>query len=233
VGTTRARLAERSRKDSAVTYFEMGLREQVCEIGRNLWNRGMVAANDGNISALMSDGRVLCTPTGVSKGYLTPSMLPVVDLEGRVLEQHGQYRPSSEIKMHLRIYQASLGAGAVVHAHPMYGTVFAVKGEAIATKMLPECVVAMPEVPLARYATPSTAAVADSVEPFALTHSVCLLEQHGALSWGPDLMAAYLTMERLEYTAKMTYLLRQIGGERDLADDEIARLHSLFDMQKV
>jgi len=206
---------------------EMALREQICDIGKNLWNRGMVASNDGNISALMPGGRVLCTPTGVSKGYLTPSMLAVVDLRGNVLEQHEGYRPSSEIKMHLRIYQTSSAAGAVVHAHPLYGTVFAVMGQAIRTKMMPESVVTMPEVPLAPYATPSTEAMPDSVEPFALTHDACLLEHHGALSWGPDLMTAYLTMERLEYTAQMTYLLRQIGGERDLPDDEIARLQEL------
>ena len=219
-------------EDRAVTYFEMSLREQMCDIGKNLWNRGMAAANDGNISALMSGGKVLCTPTGVSKGYLTPRMLPVVDLQGTVLHQHKDYRPSSEMKMHLRIYEVSPAVGAVVHAHPLYGTVFAVKGEAIAAKMLPECVVAMPEVPLARYATPSTEAVSDSVEPFVLTHNACLLEQHGALAWGPDLMTAYLTMERLEYTAQMTYLLRQIGGERDLPEEEIARLHAIFGTKK-
>jgi len=206
---------------------EKALREQICDIGKNLWNRGMVASNDGNISALMPGGRVLCTPTAVSKGYLTPSMLAVVDLQGNVLEQHEGHRPSSEVKMHLRIYQVSPAAGAVVHAHPLYGTVFAVMGEAIRTKMMPESVVTMSEVPLAPYATPSTEAVPDSVEPFALTHTACLLEHHGALSWGPDLMTAYLTMERLEYTAQMTYLLRQIGGERDLPDEEIARLNAL------
>jgi L-fuculose-phosphate aldolase len=207
---------------------EAALREQICDIGKNLWNRRMVAANDGNISVLMAGGRVLCTPTGVSKGYLTPSMLPVVDLSGIVLEQQDDYQPSSEIKMHLRIYQVSPDARAVVHAHPLYGTVFAVMGETIATKMLTESVVAMPEVPLAPYAAPSTDALADSVEPFVLTHAACLLEQHGALSWGPDLMSAYLTMERLEHTAQMTYLLRQIGGERDLPDEEIAKLHATF-----
>jgi L-fuculose-phosphate aldolase len=213
-------------EDSTV-YDEKALREQICDIGKNLWNRGMVASNDGNISARMPGGRVLCTPTAVSKGYLTPAMLAVVDLEGNVLEQHDEYRPSSEIKMHLRLYQASPATGAVVHAHPLYGTVFAVMGKPVNTRMMPESVVTMPEVPLAVYATPSTDAVSDSVEPFALTHSACLLEHHGALAWGPDLMSAYLTMERLEYTAQMTYLLRQIGGERELPDAEIARLQEM------
>jgi len=206
---------------------EKALREQICDIGKNLWNRGMVASNDGNISARMPDGRVLCTPTAVSKGYLTPSMLAMVDVDGNILDQHEDFRPSSEIKMHLRLYQVSAATRAVVHAHPLYGTVFAVTGQAIRTTMMPESVVTMPEVPLAPYATPSTDAVSDSIEPFALTHSACLLEHHGALSWGPDLMTAYLTMERLEYTAQMTYLLRQIGGERDLPDEEIARLKEL------
>lgn len=209
-------------------YDEKALREQICDIGRNLWNRGMVASNDGNISARIGDsGRVLCTPTAVSKGYLTPAMLAVVDLAGNVIEQHEDYGPSSEITMHLRLYQVSPATAAVVHAHPLYGTVFAVMGKPINTRMMPESVVTMPEVPLATYATPSTEAVSDSVEPFALSHSACLLEQHGALTWGPDLMSAYLTMERLEYTAQMTYLLRAIGGERDLPDDEIARLQQL------
>ena len=213
--------------DDSAGYDEKALREAVCDIGRNLWNRGLVASNDGNISALMPGGLVLCTPTGVSKGYLTPAMLPVIDLQGNVLAQHEGHRPSSEIKMHLRIYQESAAAGAVVHAHPPYSTAFAVMGQAIRTAMMPESVVTMPEVPLAPYATPSTEAMPDSVAPFARTHCACLLEHHGALSWGPDLMTAYLTMERLESTAQLTYLLRQIGGERDLPDDEIARLQEL------
>ncbi len=213
--------------DDSAGYDEKALREQVCDIGRNLWNRGLVASNDGNISALMPGGRVLCTPTGVSKGYLTPAMLAVVDLRGNVLAQHEGHHPSSEVRMHLRIYQESATAGAVVHAHPPYSTAFAVMGQAIRTRMMPESVVTMPEVPLAPYASPSTEAMPDSVAPFARTHSACLLEHHGALSWGPDLMTAYLTMERLEYTAQMTYLLRQIGGERDLPQDEIARLQEL------
>jgi len=217
--------------DSAVC-DEKALREQICDIGKNLWNRGLVASNDGNISALMPGGRVLCTPTAVSKGYLTPSMLAMVDLDGNVLQQHERYGPSSEIRMHLRIYQVSKAAAAVVHAHPPYATAFAVMGQSIRTRMMPESVVTMPEVPLAPYATPSTEAMPDSVEPFALTHTACLLEHHGALSWGPDLMTAYLMMERLEYTAQMTYLLRQIGGERDLPDDEIARLQELRQRQE-
>lgn len=206
---------------------EKSLRDQICDIGRNLWTRGMVAANDGNISVRLSTGEILCTPTGVSKGYLTPDKIAKIAPDGRVLESLAPYRPSSEVRMHLRVYETSTEVGAVVHAHPMYGTVFAIKGEALTRPMMPESVIAMPEIPLAAYGTPSTDAVPDSVTPYVATHSVCLLEQHGALSWGTDLMAAYLAMERLEYTAKITFLLRLIGGERDLPEDEVATLVSM------
>jgi L-fuculose-phosphate aldolase len=203
---------------------EQAARAQMCDIGKNLWNRGMVAANDGNISVRLSPDEILCTPTGVSKGYLSPELLVKVNLKGEVLEIADGVMPSSEIKMHLRLYQVSDTVGAVVHAHPMFGTVFAIKGEALAGKMMPESVIAMPEIPLAPYGTPSTEAVPDSVEPFVHTHTACLLESHGALSWGPTLMGAYLNMERLEYTAKITFLARLVGGERNLPEDEVDKL---------
>ncbi len=202
-------------------------RDAVCDVGRRLWQRGMVAANDGNISVRVGPDSFLCTPTGVSKGNLRPEDLPVVGGNGQVLGDGG-VRPSSEIRMHLRVYAVDAGVGAVVHAHPMYSTMWAIKGEGLYGPMMPETVVTMPEVPLAPYATPSTDAVPDSVEPFILSHRACLLEHHGALTWGADLEEAYLAMERLEYTAQLTFLLRQIGGERFLPADEVARLNTIF-----
>lgn len=204
---------------------ERELREFICEVGHNIWERQMVAANDGNITARLNDKEILCTPTGVSKGYLKPEMMTVMDLDGNVVRPPAEgYKPTSEVKMHLRMYNANPKIGACVHAHPMYGTVFAIKGEAIVGKMMPESVIAMPEIPLAPYGTPSTDAVPDSTEPFAKTHKCCLLEQHGAFAWGDDLMDAYLQMERLEYTAQITFLARLIDGERDLPADEVKKL---------
>lgn len=210
-------------------YTERELRDQVCEIGRNLWTRGLVAANDGNISVRLPDGNVLCTPTMVSKGYMTPAMLPVVTIGGEAVRLgEGGLRPSSEVRMHLRAYQVSDDVGAVVHAHPPYATAFAIKGEALAGAMMPESVVAMPEIPLAPYATPSTDEVPDSVEPFIRTHPGCLLEHHGALTWAGDLMTAYLAMERLEYSAMMTALVRQIDGERHLSPERVGEVRRRF-----
>lgn len=208
---------------------EAALRQELCRVGRAMWERGMVAANDGNISARLPDGSILCTPTGTSKGFLTPDVIPVVALDGTVLRLGaGDRAPSTEVRMHLRAYQTDPTVGAVVHAHPLHATAFAIKGEALTGLMMPESVVAMPEVPLAPYATPSTHEVPDSVEPFIRSHTGCLLEHHGALTWGPDLMAAYLAMERLEYSAHMTVLARQIGGERQLSDERVAEVRRIF-----
>lgn len=216
-------------QDPSPADLEAELRRQICDIGRNLWTRGMVAANDGNISAQLPDGTIVCTPTGVSKGYLTPAMLPVVDLDGAVVALGaGARQPSTEILMHLRAYQTSAEVGAVVHAHPPYATAFAIKGEALVGKLMPESIVAMPEIPLAPYATPSTDEVPDSIEPYVRSHPGCLLEHHGAITWAGDLMTAYLAMERLEYSAHMTYLVRQIDGERQLSPGRIAAVQRRF-----
>lgn len=213
----------------AVPETEASLRELMCEIGRSMWSKGMVAANDGNISVLLPDGTILCTPTGVSKGFMTPAMLPVVDIDGGIVSLgEGGRQPSSEVRMHLRAYQTSEGVRAVVHAHPPYATAFAIKGEPLVGKLMPESVVAMPEIPLAPYATPSTDEVPDSIEPFVKSHPGCLLEHHGAITWAGDLMTAYLAMERLEYSAYMTYLVRQIDGERQLSPERIAAVQQRF-----
>lgn len=205
---------------------EVALREQVCRIGQAMWNRGLVAANDGNVSVRLPDQTVLCTPTGVSKGFLEPAALPVVTLDGEVVS--GALRPSSEIRMHLRAYLEDPAVGAVVHAHPVHATAMAIKGEPLTSLMMPESVVAMPEVPLAPYAAPSTQQVPDSIAPFIRTHTGCLLEHHGALTWGPDLMTAYLAMERLEYSAQMTVLVRAIDGERQLSPERVAEVRRIF-----
>ncbi|SET12653.1 class II aldolase/adducin family protein [Paenibacillus sp. NFR01] len=206
---------------------ERKLRLQICDIGRNLFNKDFIAANDGNISARLNDNEIITTPTGVSKGYLEPEILVKVNLQGEIIEAHGDYRPSTEVKMHLRIYRELPHMGGVVHAHPPYATAFAIKGETLDKMMMPESVIAMGDIPLAVYGTPSTEEVPDSIMPFLGKKTAVLLESHGALSWGKDVMAAYMNMERLEYTAKLTFLTRMLQGERELPADRIEELVAL------
>jgi len=210
------------------TQTEPELRRQIVDVGRRMWLKGMVAANDGNVSARLPDGNVLCTPTGTSKGALTEDSLAVVALDGTVLDRGTGRGPSSEVRMHLRVYQVDPGAMAVVHAHPLHATAFAIRGEALTLQMMPETVVALPEVPLARYATPSTDEVPDSIEPFVLSHRACLLEHHGALSWGSGLEDAFMTMERLEYQAQITLLVRLMGGARELSPEQVLAVRRQF-----
>ena len=150
----------------------------------------------------------------------------MLGLDGTVIA--GDKAPSSEVKMHLRVYELDAAVGAVVHAHPTYATMWAIMGEGLRCRMLPETIVTMPDVPLAAYATPSTTAVPDSITALVPGHNACLLEHHGALTWGADLMAAYLNMERLEYTAELMWRLRESGGGRDLDGAEITRIRSIF-----
>ncbi|WP_313638908.1 class II aldolase/adducin family protein [Paenibacillus sp. FSL K6-0276] len=211
--------------------LEQKLRLQICDIGRNLFNKDFIAANDGNISARLSENEILTTPRAVSKGYLEPHMIVKVNLQGEVLEAAEGYRPSTETKMHLRIYNELPEMNGVVHAHPPYATAFAIKGEALDKMMMPESVIMIGDIPLAEYGTPSTEEIPDSLMPFLGKKTAVLLENHGALTWGTDVMEAYLNMERLEYTAKITFITRMIGGERELPQhriDELVALRSFY-----
>ncbi len=204
---------------------EKELRELICEVGRDVWLHGMVAANDGNISARLDADAVLCTPTGVSKGYLRPEMLAIMHLDGSVLQEPKEgYKPSTEIKMHLAQYRADDRIGGCIHAHPMYATVMAIRERPLTEQLMPETTIAMPEVPLAPYATPSTAELGEATAKFATSHTTCLLAHHGAFAWGPDVWSAYLNMERLEYTAQITYLLERCDGLSELPADEVQKL---------
>ena len=122
---------------------EFELKKLMCEIGRRVYNRGMVAANDGNFSVKLNDNEFLCTPTGVSKGFMTPEYICKVDAKGNVIQANGSFRPSSEIKMHMRVYEKRPDVNAVVHAHPSYATSFAIAGIPLTAPIMPEAVIAL------------------------------------------------------------------------------------------
>ena len=202
---------------------EQEAKELILEVGRRLYQRGFVAANDGNISVMTAPGILWATPTGVSKGFMTGDMLVRTDLDGTVLE--GSARPSSELKMHLRAYRENPEIRAVVHAHPPVSTAFAIAGIPLDRPILSEAVMQLGAVPVAPYAQPGTQAVPDSIASFCRTCRAVLLANHGAVTWGASLMEAYFRMESLEHYAQTTlnsvYLL---GRARPLSPEQLEAL---------
>ena len=204
---------------------EESARAAIVEVGGRLHARGYVASNDGNVSVRLDAARLLTTPTGVSKGFMTPDMLVVTDFEGRKLA--GGRTPSSELLMHLAVYRRRPEVNAVVHAHPPVATGFAVAGIELNRAVLAEVVTTLGSIPIADYGTPSTHELADAVERHITTHDGLLLANHGALTVSGDLMSAYYKMETVEHFARISLVARLLGGERLLSREEVARLQSL------
>ncbi len=201
-------------------------KEYICEIGKRLYEREFVAANDGNISLKIAEDDYLLTPTGVSKGFMTPDMILRVDGRGEKLEEN-ELDPSSETEMHLRIYKSCDDIGAVVHAHPPYATARAVEGRGLERKILPEAVISLGAVPVADYGTPSTEEIPKEVERYLDDSSAVLLENHGALSWGEDLKEAYFRMETLEFYARILKLI-DYEHASEISEEDLAKLRRIF-----
>lgn len=209
--------------DGKIYISDEEAKEMIVEIGRRIYNRGFVASNDGNISVLVGENELWATPTGVSKGFMTKDMLVKTDLDGNILE--GNRRPSSEIKMHYRVYQENKDARAVVHAHPPVATAFAAAGRALDRAYLTEGVLQLGVVPLTPYATPTTAEVPESIAPYCREYHAMLLANHGALTWGRDALEAWRRMEAVEYCANATYIIEQITVQpKSLTKEQVKQL---------
>lgn len=206
---------------------ELDIKKEMCEIGKRVYDRGMVASNDGNFSVKLSDNEYLCTPTGVSKGFMTPEYICKVDARGNVLEANEGFRPSSEVKMHMRIYEKRPDIKAVVHAHPLYATTFAIAGKPLMEPIMPEAVIFLGGVPLAKYGTPSTMEIPDAVEEFLADYDAVLLENHGALTYSDSLLNAYHKMESVEFYARLMYQTMAIGGPQILSDERVEQLYEI------
>lgn len=199
-------------------------RADIVEVCRRLYDRGLIAGPDGNVSVRIAGGRVLVTPAGMCKIDVRPQDLIELDLDGE--RRHGRGMPSSEILMHLRIYQRRGDVNAVVHAHPPAATAFAVAGEPIMDAVLPEVILQMGAVALVPYSTPGTRALPDSMEPFLAAHDAFLLANHGATTVGATLTAAHQRMESLEHAAKILLGARQLGQVTRLTDDAVRELRA-------
>lgn len=208
-------------------FSEYEVKKQICEIGKRIYDKGFVAANDGNITVKISENEYIATPTGISKGFMTPDMMVKVDGEGKVLQASGGYRPSSELKMHLRVYKERPDVRSVVHAHPPYGTSFAIAGIPLAKPIMPEAIIFLGCVPIAEYGTPSTDEIPDAVSKYLQNYDALLLENHGALTYSDSLISAYHKMESLEFYAKLLFISTQLGGPKELPQYQVERLYEL------
>lgn len=211
-----------------MTIDEEEVRTQIADVCNRMWQKGWVAANDGNVSVKIGPDTFICTPTNISKSFITPDKLIKINGRGEVLERNGDYRPSSEIKMHLRCYAERDDVGAVVHAHPPVATAFALAHMPLDSYALIESAIVIGSIPIAKFGTPSTNEVPESIAPFLPIHDVILLENHGGLAVGADLITAYYRMETLELVATTTFHARMLlGGEKE---SEIPRekLEELF-----
>lgn len=205
---------------------EFLVKKMICEIGKRMYDRGYVAANDGNISVRTGSNSIICTPTGVSKGFMNPDMLVKVNMKGEVVA--GKLKPSSEMKMHIRVYQENPEVTAVTHAHPPVSTSFSIAGIQLDKAILTEAVVLLGNVPIAPYALPGTQEVPESIAPYCRNHNAVLLANHGALTWGKDLLEAYHRLESLEhYSTILMYTSRILERANELSCDQVDKLLEL------
>lgn len=202
---------------------EREIRSHIVEVGRRIYEHGFVAASDGNISARLPDGTVVTTPTMICKGRMRESDLVLVDVDGNKLRKE-ERNPSSEFSMHREIYHLRPDIHAVVHAHPPFGTGFAVANVPLDKPLLSEVVLTLGCIPLTTYGTPSTRELVDSLTPYIPHHDALLLANHGAVAYGADLDAAFYRMETLEHFAKIALIARLVGTPKELPAEAIGKL---------
>jgi L-fuculose-phosphate aldolase len=205
------------------------LKEQICEIGRRIYQRGFVAANAGNITCRLTDDEVLCTSTMISKGFMQPEDLCLIDMTGKQLA--GKRRRSSEALMHLEILKARPDVSCVVHCHPPHATAFAIVGEPIPQGVMPEVEVFLGEVPITKYETPGGKKFAETVLPFVAQTNIILLANHGVVSYGESPERAFWLTEILDQYCRVLILTRQLGPLRYLPPEKVEEL--LAEKQKM
>ena len=197
-------------------------RREICTAGRWIHARHFAPATDGNISVRLDESRILATPTCVSKGMMTPDDLVITDLQGQLVS--GQHRPSSELGMHLLIYQQRPDVHAICHAHPPIATGFAAAGIPLDSAILSEAVLSLGCVPLAPYGTPGTPELGDSIAPLLRNYDAILMANHGCVSYGEDVHQAFFRMETVEHFARITLVAELLGGPKVLPRIEVQKL---------
>lgn len=200
-------------------------RQEIVRFGKILHQTGLVAATDGNLSVRLENGNILCTPTLMSKGLLAEDDLVIVNPQGEKLS--GARGVSSEIAMHLLIYGKRPDVGGVVHAHPPTATGFAAAGMALDRALCAELIVTLGTVPLANYETPGTPELAAALAPLVGDHDAILMANHGVVTYGVDLLNAYMNMETVEHFAKIALVTHLLGKQQTISDDHVSKLREI------
>ncbi len=201
---------------------EEKFRQEITGICHLIYQKGYVASTDGNVSMRLPDGTIMCTPTRCNKGFVKPSDLVVIDLKGEKVR--GERKQSSEMAMHLLIYQMRPEIQAVVHAHPACATAFAAAGIPLNKALISEVVLAVGCIPLAQYGTPGTPELTDELRPFISMHDALLMSNHGVVTYGKTLEDAFNLMDTVEHFAKISIYTRILGRERLLSPDDVEKL---------
>jgi L-fuculose-phosphate aldolase len=205
-----------------VVKTEREYRQDIVDIGRYVWQKGWVAANDGNITIRLDRERVLCTPTGVSKGMMHPDDLIIVDMKGNKIA--GRLQGTTEIAMHLAVYELRPDVGAVLHAHPPVATGFATAGRALNLALLPEVIISLGCVPLAGYGLPGTRELLEPMLPLIPKYDALMMGNHGAVCYGEDVYKAFFRMETVEHFARISLVAELLGGPTVLPKAEVQKL---------
>ena len=185
-------------------------KEEICDIGRRIYNRGFASANDGNISIRIDEDQLVCTPTGVCKGFMKPDDLCVVDMDGNQIS--GQKKMTSEIRQHITIMKHRQDVKSVVHCHPPHVTAFGIAREAIPQCVLPEIDINMGDVPIAKYTIPGGQEFADAIIPFIDKSDIIVQANHGTVSVGPTVEKAYFLTEMLDAYCRILLIARSLGN---------------------
>jgi L-fuculose-phosphate aldolase len=212
--------------NSSSRLTEHELRQEMVRIGRLLWERGYVAATDGNLSARLGADRLMATASGVSKGFLTTDDLVMLRLDGSPISSfRGRAkRPSSELSMHLEVYRQRPDVHSVVHAHPPTATAFSIAGVSLARCVIPEVIVTLGSIHTTDYATPGTGEVSESIRQSIKNYDAIILTHHGSLTVGRSLWEAYLRLEKVEHTAQITLAAHQLGRVQALSPEAVEKL---------
>jgi L-fuculose-phosphate aldolase len=208
--------------------YSYTIRRSIVSITRRMIDQDFICSSDGNVSARVDENRILITPAGVYKMKITPEMLVMVDNDGNVIESRMGYEPSSELLLHIEAYRRRPDANAVLHAHPPYSLALTLAGIMFPVEIVPEAAETLCQVPVAHYAKPGTHEVAASIGGLIEQYDTVLLDHHGSVTVGKTLDEALMTLERVEFVARVYHLAQAYGGARPLPPREVDRLSELY-----